>query len=57
MGSFRWIALAAVAAALMGCPKYKPYLPEEYTGPADEPASNQPGALTGRKGEYVIYGR
>tara|TARA_Y100001934_G_C11819637_1_gene525564 strand:- start:345 stop:536 length:192 start_codon:yes stop_codon:yes gene_type:complete len=53
----RWLTLVAMAVALVGCPKYKPYLPEEFRGPADEPASSQPGLFTGKKGEYVIYGR
>jgi len=51
------VALIAIAFTLAGCPKYKPYLPEEYRGPADEPSKNQPGVFTGKEGEYVIYGR
>jgi hypothetical protein len=51
------LALIALALTLVGCPKYKPYLPEEYRGPADEPSKNLPGIFTGRKGEYVIYGK
>ncbi len=44
---------------LTGCPKYvyKPYLPEQYRGPADEPDGTTGGIFTGKKGEYVIYGR
>lgn len=52
-----WIALIAVAFSLAGCPKYKPYLDEQYRGPADEPDSSIPGVLTGKRGEYVIYGK
>jgi len=51
------VTLIAFALALAGCPKYKPYLPEEYRGPVDEPAKNLPGIFTGRKGEFVIYER
>lgn len=57
MRKFGWIALIALAVSLTGCPKYKPYLPEQYRGPADEPDSTIPGILTGKRGEYVIYGR
>jgi hypothetical protein len=54
-----WIALIAVAFVLTGCPKYtyKPYLPEEYRGKPDEPDPTLPGILSGKRGEYVIYGR
>lgn len=54
-----WIALIALAVTLTGCPKYKykPYLPEQYRGPADEPDGTAGGIFTGKKGEYVIYGR
>jgi hypothetical protein len=51
------VTLIAIALALAGCPKYKPYLPEEYRGPAGEPSKTLPGIFTGRKGEYVIYGK
>jgi hypothetical protein len=54
---FGWIALIAVALTLTGCPKYKPYLPESMRGPADEPEPTLPGVLTGKRGEYVIYGK
>ena len=57
MRTIGWVALIAVAFALTGCPKYKPYLPEEYRGEPGEPASNQSGVFTGKKGEWVIYGR
>ena len=59
MAKLGWIAIIAVAMLLTGCPKYKykPYLPEEYRGKADEPDPTQPGVLTGKKGEYVIYGK
>jgi len=44
---------------LTGCPKYKykPYLPEENRGEPDEPDPTLPGLLTGKRGEYVIYGK
>jgi hypothetical protein len=57
MRMFGWVALIAAAFALVGCPKYEPYLAEEYRGPADEPASNLPGLFTGKEGAYVLYGK
>lgn len=55
----RWTALAIVAFVVTACPsyKYKPYLPKEYRGPAGDPDGTAGGIFTGRKGEYVIYGR
>jgi len=54
-----WLAMIAVALLLTGCPKYKykPYLPEEHRGEPDEPDPTLPGLLTGKRGEYVIYGK
>ena len=52
-----WSVLIAVAMTLAGCPQYKPYLPEEYRVPADEPSPTLPGLFTGKKGGYVIYGK
>lgn len=54
-----WIALVAIVIATAGCQKipYKPYLPEQYRGDPSEPDPTLPGLLTGKKGEYVIYGR
>jgi len=54
-----WSAMIAMAILLTGCPKYtyKPYLPEEYRGAPDEPDPTLPGILSGKSGEYVIYGR
>jgi len=45
---------------LAGCPKkiaYKPYLPEQYRGEPGDPEPTMPGIFTGKRGEYVIYGR
>jgi hypothetical protein len=52
-----WSVLIAAAMTLAGCPQYKPYLPEEYRVPANEPSPTLPGIFTGKRGEYVIYGR
>ena len=52
-----WSVLIAAAMTLAGCPKYKPYLPEEYRVPANEPSPTLPGIFSGKRGEYVIYGR
>lgn len=51
------LSVAIIAAA--GCQKipYKPYLPEQYRGDPKDPEPTQPGIFTGRKGEYVIYGK
>jgi hypothetical protein len=57
MRPFSWIVLVVVAATLWGCNGYKPYLAEEFRGPAEDPPSNMPGLFTGRKGGYVIYER
>ena len=59
MKNVGWIALIVLAIATVGCQKiaYKPYLPEEYRVDADEPSPSLPGAFTGARGEYVIYGR
>jgi hypothetical protein len=42
---------------LAGCPKYKPYLPEEYRVPANEPSPTLPGVFSGRRDGILIYGR
>ena len=59
MAKLGLLAMIAVAMLLTGCPKYKykPYLPEQYRGEPDEPDPTLPGVFTGKKGEYVIYGR
>jgi len=54
---FGWIVLIALAVSLTGCPKYKPYLPEQYRGAANDPDPTLPGVFTGRRGKYVIYGK
>ena len=46
-----------VGLTLAGCPRYKPYLPEQYRGDPSEPDSSIPGVFTGKRGEYVIYGK
>ena len=60
MLKLRWAVLIAIAMVLAGCPKkitYKPYLPEQYRGEPGEPEPTMPGIFTGKRGEYVIYGR
>jgi hypothetical protein len=51
------VLLVLVAFSVTGCPRYKPYLPEQYRGDAQDPDSSIPGIFTGKKREYVIYGQ
>jgi hypothetical protein len=48
------MALSLVTGACQKIP-YKPYLPEAQRGDPTEPKG--PGLFTGKRGEYVIYGR
>lgn len=59
MKRLSWIAFCVAIIAVAGCQKigYKPYLPEEYRGDPKDPSPTQSGILTGKRGEYVIYGR
>ena len=59
MKKLGWIMLVAAVVAMAGCQKiaYKPYLPEQYRGDPKDPEPTLPGILTGKRGEYVIYGK
>jgi hypothetical protein len=52
------VGLILIALGVTGCTKlkYKPYVPEEYSGESGTDP-NSPGIYTGKSGEYVIYGK
>jgi hypothetical protein len=52
------VGLMFVILGASGCTKirYKPYLPEHLRGDLDDGDPSLPGILTGKSGEYTIYG-
>jgi len=52
------VGLMFVILGASGCTKirYKPYVPEHLRGDTSDGDPSVPGILTGKSGEYTIYG-